>query len=97
MNTTSDDNEPQETHGLRVVSTTVVGPYLTVSEAAGLLKKSRETIRRHCRIFDRSKGRDGIKHLQRGEGPITIHVDDLRRWAAGLPPTSGTRRYRSAA
>lgn len=97
MDATPHDNEPHQVHGLRVVVASVEGPYLTVAEAAQLLKKSTETIRRHCRHYDRSEARDGIKHLQRGEGPITIHVDDLRRWAAGLPPTTGTRRYRTAA
>jgi hypothetical protein len=84
MDTTAGDN------------TAPVGPaedtLLTTQEAAALMRLSEETIRRHARIYQRTKGKSGLRTLQRkGHAHYRFSKADLFRCFGGDAPLKQPR------
>jgi hypothetical protein len=75
----------------------ITSPYLTLAEAAAYARKGYRTIHRHCRLYETSHGRTGLKNQQATpRGKRLVHVDDLNRWIEGAAPSRGRRRLEVA-
>lgn len=81
MNTTADDNAGQ------VTAAAGDDELLTAQEAADLWRVDVETIRRHARAYKRSKGKTGLRTIQRkGHAHYRIRKSDLFRYFGGEKP-----------
>lgn len=54
---------------------------LTVKEVAAYAKCAEETVRRACVTYQRTNGREGLRHYQRtAGGKYLFEVEDVRAW-----------------
>ena len=69
--------------------------YLTLQEVARLGRRNYETVRRAAVEYQRSRGKSGLKTMQRvPRGKHVVRPDDAHRWIRGEAPAAPDRPAR---